>query len=219
MMNESLNQISLGTSWKDEGFEPACCDRSQQRYSLHLMGPLADRPDASIVAQVLTGNTDAYGVLVNRYRDVYTRFAARMLGSLEDADDALQLAFVRAFRNLGQCRDPEKFGSWLYQIVVNECRTLGARRTKREKRLIRDDSKIESAATGDPSDDAALRDEIQHALNRLDPQQREAFLLRHVEGMGYEEMSEITGVGISALKMRVKRAAERLRGFLEGAVT
>jgi RNA polymerase sigma-70 factor (ECF subfamily) len=183
------------------------------------MGPLADRPDASVVAQVLTGNTDAYGVLVSRYRDVYTRFAVRMLGSLEDADDALQLAFVRAFRNLGQCRDPEKFGSWLYQIVVNECRTLGARRTKREKRLIRDESKLESAATADPSDDAALRDEIQHALNRLDPQQREAFLLRHVEGMGYEEMSEITGVGISALKMRVKRAAERLRGFLEGAVT
>jgi RNA polymerase sigma-70 factor (ECF subfamily) len=182
------------------------------------MGPLADRPDASIVAQVLTGNTDAYAVLVNRYRDNYTRFAARMLGSLEDADDALQLAFVRAFRNLGQCRDPEKFGSWLYQIVVNECRTLGARKTKREKRLVRDEAKVESAATSDPSVDAALRDEIQHALDRLDPPQREAFLLRHVEGIGYEEMSQITGVGVSALKMRVKRATERLRGFLEGAV-
>ena len=183
------------------------------------MGNLADSPDASIVAQVLTGNTDAYGLLVNRYRDAYTRFAARMLGSLEDADDALQLAFVRAYRNLGQCRDPEKFGSWLYQIVVNECRTLGARRTKREKRLVRDDARIESATAPDTSADSALRDEIQHALNRLDAQQREAFLLRHVEGLGYEEMSEITGVGISALKMRVKRATERLRGFLEGAVT
>jgi RNA polymerase sigma-70 factor (ECF subfamily) len=183
------------------------------------MGPLADRPDASIVALVLTGNTDAYGVLVNRYRDTYTRFAARMLGSLEDADDALQLAFVRAFRNLGQCRDPEKFGSWLYQIVVNECRTLGARRTKREKRLVRDEAKVEAASTPDPSIDAALRDEIQNALNKLDLQQREAFLLRHVEGLGYEEMSDITGVGISALKMRVMRATERLRGFLEGAVT
>ncbi len=183
------------------------------------MGPLADQPDASIVAQVLAGNTDAYGILVNRYRDTYTRFAARMLGSLEDADDALQLAFVRAFRNLRQCREPDRFGSWLYQIVVNECRTLGARRTKREKRLVRDESKVDSAATPDTSNDAALRDEIQHALNRLDAQQREAFLLRHVEGLGYEEMSDITGVGVSALKMRVKRATEKLRGFLEGAVT
>jgi RNA polymerase sigma-70 factor, ECF subfamily len=183
------------------------------------MGQLADRPDASIVAAVLTGNVDAYGALVCRYRDAYTRFAARMLGNLEDADDALQLAFVRAYRNLGQCRDPDRFGSWLYQIVVNECRTLGARRTRRELRLVRDDSKLENTAAPDTSADTALRDEIQHALDRLDAGHREAFLLRHVEGMGYEEMSEITGVGVSALKMRVKRATDRLRGFLEGAVT
>ena len=180
---------------------------------------MADRPDASVIAQVLTGNTDAFGILVTRYRDTYTRFAARMLGSLEDADDALQLAFVRAYRNLGQCRDPERFGSWLYQIVVNECRTLASRRTRRERRLIHDEAKLDEAATQHPEAAHALRDEIQHALDRLDAGQREAFLLRHVEGMGYEEISEITGVGISALKMRVKRATEKLRGLLEGVVT
>ena len=98
------------------------CDRNARYSSLLGMGNgnLSERPDASIVAAVLTGNTDAYSVLVYRYRDAYTRFAAHMLGSLEDADDALQLAFVRAFRNLAQCRDPDRFGSWLYQIVVNE---------------------------------------------------------------------------------------------------
>jgi RNA polymerase sigma-70 factor (ECF subfamily) len=84
---------------------------------------------------------------------------------------------------------------------------------------VRDDAKLENAAAPDTSSDAALRDEIQHALDRLDADQREAFLLRHVEGLGYEEMSDITGVGVSALKMRVKRATERLRGFLEGAIT
>ena len=183
------------------------------------MGHLADHPDASIVAAVLTGNTDAYGILVSRYRDAYARFAARMLGSLEDADDALQLAFVRAYRNLGQCRDPDRFGSWLYQIVVNECRTLAARRTRRERRMIRDDAKMDAASTEHPAGETALRDEIQHALDRLDSAQREAFLLRHVEGLGYEEISEITGVGISALKMRVKRGTERLRELLEGVVT
>lgn len=182
-------------------------------------GGLNDRPDASIVAAVLTGNTDAYGVLVARYRDAYTRFAAHMLGSLEDADDALQLAFVRAFRNLAQCRDPDRFGSWLYQIVVNECRTLGARRTKRERRIIRSDAEMSGASTNHPAEDMALNDEIQYALSRLEPAQREAFLLRHVEGLGYEEMAEITGDGISALKMRVKRATARLRDLLEGVVT
>jgi RNA polymerase sigma-70 factor (ECF subfamily) len=65
----------------------------------------------------------------------------------------------------------------------------------------------------------ALHDEIQFALSRIEPGQREAFLLRHVEGLSYEEISEITGVGISALKMRVKRATARLRDLLEGVVT
>jgi RNA polymerase sigma-70 factor (ECF subfamily) len=182
-------------------------------------GHLTDRPDASIVAAVLTGNTDAYGVLVCRYRDAYTRFAAHMLGSLEDADDALQLAFVRAFRNLAQCRDPDRFGSWLYQIVVNECRTLAGRRAKRERRMIRDEPGLNGASTNHPADNSALNDEIEYALSRLEPGQREAFLLRHVEGLSYEEISEITGIGISALKMRVKRATARLRDLLEGVAT
>ena len=183
------------------------------------MENLSDRPDASIVAAVLTGNTDAYSVLVCRYRDAYTRFAAHMLGSMEDADDALQLAFVRAYRNLAQCRDPEKFGSWLYQIVVNECRTLGARRARRERRMVRDEEKAASASTNHPANDMALHDEIKHALGKLEAGQREAFLLRHVEGLSYEEIAEITGIGISALKMRVKRATARLRDLLEGVVT
>ena len=197
------------------------CDPNVPYCSLLSMGhgSLSERPDASIVAAVLTGNTDAYGVLVYRYRDAYTRFAAHMLGSLEDADDALQLAFVRAFRNLAQCRDPDKFGSWLYQIVVNECRTLASRRAKRERRMIRSDERMNGASTNHPASEMALHDEIQYALSRLEQAQREAFLLRHVEGLSYEEISEITGDGISALKMRVKRATARLRDLLEGVVT
>ena len=63
----------------------------------------------------------------------------------------------------------------------------------------------------------AWREEIQNALNRLTPEHREAFVLKHVEDLSYEEMAEITGAGISALKMRVKRACEQLQGFLEEA--
>ena len=59
--------------------------------------------------------------------------------------------------------------------------------------------------------------EIDRALDQLDSEQREAFLLKHVEGLSYEEMSELTGAGVSALKMRVKRACDRLRGLLQEA--
>src|SRR3954468_2453639 len=111
-----------------------------------VMRDLAERPDASIVAAILSGNTDAYSILVCRYRDAFTRFALRMLGSMEDADDALQLAFVRGFRNLNQCRDPDRFGAWLYQIVVNECRTLAARRSKREKKFAQSESALDNVS-------------------------------------------------------------------------
>jgi RNA polymerase sigma-70 factor (ECF subfamily) len=66
-----------------------------------------------------------------------------------------------------------------------------------------------------PAERTAWREEIERALSRLDPEQREAFLLKHVEELSYEEMAEITGAGISALKMRVKRACDRLRQLLE----
>ena len=61
---------------------------------------------------------------------------------------------------------------------------------------------------------AAWREELDRALQRLDTDQREAFLLKHVEDLGYDEMAAVTGVGVSALKMRVKRACERLRVLL-----
>lgn len=67
--------------------------------------------DAVVVAAILAGDTHAFTVLLARYRDAYTRFAVRMLGNREDADDALQSAFIRAYRNLGKCEDPAKFGS------------------------------------------------------------------------------------------------------------
>lgn len=172
--------------------------------------------DAAAVAAVLAGDPDAFGVLVERYRDAYTRFAVRMLGNLEDADDALQAAFLRAYRKLDRCRDPERFGAWLYQIVINECRTLCARRDRRERRLVRTDDWLEHPVPADDGGDHALRAEIQRALQRLDAGQREAFVLKHVEELSYEEMAELTGLGESALKMRVKRACARLRELLEG---
>jgi RNA polymerase sigma-70 factor (ECF subfamily) len=175
-----------------------------------------DRPDAAVIADVLAGDVEAYAVLVRRYRDAYTRYAVRMLGDRADADEALQSAFLRAFRALAKCQDRDRFGGWLYQIVVNECRTRAARRGRRERRFVRDEVALERALTDHPADDLALGDEIRHALEQLELEQREAFLLKHVEGLSYEEIAEITGVGISALKMRVKRACDRLRELLEG---
>ncbi|HWP04063.1 MAG TPA: sigma-70 family RNA polymerase sigma factor, partial [Gemmatimonadaceae bacterium] len=85
---------------------------------------------------------------------------------------------------------------------------------RRERTFVHDEVALLTASEEHPAERVAWREEIQRALARLDPEQREAFLLKHVEELGYEEMSELTGVGVSALKMRVKRACERLRAML-----
>lgn len=175
------------------------------------------RPDTIIVAEVLAGDTEAYAALVNRYQDEYIRFAVRMLGNHDDADEALQSAFVRAFRALAQCRDPDRFGAWLYHIVANECRSKATMRGRRERRFVRDEGALELALAEHPAESDAMREEIECAIGQLEVDQREAFLLKHVEGLSYEEMAAITGAGTSALKMRVKRACDRLRELLNGA--
>lgn len=171
--------------------------------------------DGELVRAVIGGDTEAFAQLVNRYRRTYARFAVRMLGNRDDAEDVLQLAFVRAYRGIGRCEDPERFAGWLYQIVINECRTYLSRRNKRDRRFV-DESKGGNPSTDHPAATLAIRDEILDAVARLSTEQREAFLLKHVEELSYEEMQRITGVSESALKMRVKRACERLRELLEG---
>ncbi|HLS48047.1 MAG TPA: RNA polymerase sigma factor [Gemmatimonadales bacterium] len=172
--------------------------------------------DGVVVRRVLDGDTEAYRVLVGRYRDRFARFAFRMLGNREDAEDALQDAFVRAYRALPQCAEPDRFDNWCFRILANRCRTRGARRGRHEATF--SSNELALARAPDPSalqgDGLAEREEIARALARLDPVSREAFLLKYLEEMTYDEMAAVTGEGVSALKMRVKRACERLRHIL-----
>src|SRR6266704_1672635 len=94
--------------------------------------------DAELVRRVRTGDIGAYGVLVSRYRDRLGRYAIHMIGDREDAEEALQDSFVRAYRSLARCDDPARFGAWLYGILVNRCRTVGARASRRRRLFIRE---------------------------------------------------------------------------------
>ena len=174
--------------------------------------------DAELIAAVLAGEIEAFSDLIRRYQDTCARFAVRMLGSRVDADDALQSAFMRAFRGLRSCREPARFGGWLYQIVINECRTYATRQRRRELRFTPAPNAIERAVA--PGSEVEVESDvsghIEHALAMLPADQREAFLLKHVEELTYDEMAEMTGVSVSALKMRVKRACDGLRDLLEG---
>ena len=167
--------------------------------------------DAADVQRVLAGDVDAYAALVDRYYDRCARFAIRMLGNRDDAEDALQATFLRAYRALNRYQERDRFSAWLYRILVNQCRSVAARRTHRERVFVREEAYLLNAPDQTPNWSGEEEEFVQRVLAELEPLLREAFLLKHIEEMSYEEMSALTGVGVSALKMRVKRACDRLR--------
>lgn len=170
--------------------------------------------DGDLVRRVLAGDAHAYAGLVARHRDRLVRYAKHVLGSREEAEEAVQDAFVRAYRSLARCDGPERYGPWLFGILVNRCRTRYAQTARRAAVLVHDELAIARALSPEDSDETAWRDAVEWALARLEPAYREAFLLKHVEDLTYEEMAEHTGAGVSALKMRVSRACEQLRVML-----
>lgn len=170
--------------------------------------------DAALIVRILDGDRESFGVLVDRYHEDCRRLAARLLGNRDDAADAVQETFIRAFRGLGGYRERERFRSWLYRILVNRCRTIAGRRARHDARFVAD-PRADGLAVDRSGADAELRDALQGALGALPEPLREAVLLKHGEGLDYQEMSRITGAGVSALKMRVKRGCEALRPRLE----
>ncbi len=178
---------------------------------------LATMTDAMLVRRVLDGDVAAFTTLVDRHAAACTRFATRMLGNREDAEDATQETFLRAYRSLARYEERQVFRTWLFQILINRCRTAVVRRERRHRMFLVDDNAIALAAVRPATEASDLRAELQRAIDALDPDQREAFLLKHVEQLSYDEMAAATGVGVSALKMRVKRACDRMQWLLREA--
>ena len=162
------------------------------------------------------GDRASFTQLVEHYYPRAMRFALQMRRSREDAEEAVQDTFLRVHDNLAGFRDDAPFDPWFFRILGNRCRTLLARRRRHHEVVEYGDlpSDAASPSTADLSHDDFSRD-VQRALAELPAEQREAFLLRHVNEMEYDEMTIVTGAKGSTLRMRVKRAVDSLRGMLQ----
>jgi RNA polymerase sigma-70 factor (ECF subfamily) len=171
--------------------------------------------DAELVQRSRAGDARAFGVLVGRHHAACWRFAVHMLGDRTDAEEVVQDAFWRAYRALERYDERDQFRGWLFRILTNLCRNALTSRGRRTRRFVHDELAMASAPAPAPYRRLGVEDgALQRALRQLDPLQREAVLLKYAEGLEYGEMVALTGVGESALKMRVKRGAERLRALL-----
>ena len=180
--------------------------------------PVIGMTDGALVRRTLDGDARAFTELVDRHAAACLRFATRMLGDRSEAEDVAQETFLRAFKALGNYDERLPFRTWLFSILINRCRTAMSQRMRRERRVVFDSEALARSSVEASQESIELREELNRAIAGLSPEQREAFLLRHIEELSYEEIMSATGVGMSALKMRVKRACERLQQLLTEGV-
>jgi RNA polymerase sigma-70 factor (ECF subfamily) len=167
--------------------------------------------DAADVARAARGDTTAFERVYRRHHGRVHALASRMVGS-EEADDATQEIFFRAWTKLGSYRGEAAFSTWLHRLAMN----LLIRRADRVRRIDTTTVTLERevAVATNPSVDARL--DVDRALAALAPGLRAAVILHDIEGYSHEEVGELLNISMTAARMRLYRARVALRAFAAG---
>ena len=167
-------------------------------------------PDEALVRRAQRGDRMAFERLVDRHQHRLFTLAARSLGSRQDAEDAVQEAFLRAWRGLGGFRGGSLFSTWLYRICLNAAHDTRARRGAEPSEV--------AETVPDARDRLAERElssELQAALSALDESHRVTVILHDVLGCSYAEVAEATDVAEGTVKSRLFRARRELAQLLD----
>jgi RNA polymerase sigma-70 factor (ECF subfamily) len=165
--------------------------------------------DADLISRVRRGDVEGFNHLVSRWEKRVFNYLLRLTGSQEDAMDLSQEAFLKAYQNIRKLDDPARFGPWLYRIAHNEAHSLF--RKRRPETALEEAPPERNAAPGFSMD---LSLAVTAALDRLNPDQREAVVLKVYEGFKFEEMAEILECPVSTVKSRLYTALDLLKSEL-----
>ena len=165
--------------------------------------------DADLISRVRRGDVEAFNHLVSRWEKRVFNYLLRLTGSQEDAMDLSQEAFLKAYQNIRKLDDPARFGPWLYRIAHNEAHSLF--RKRRPETALEEAPPERSTAPGFSMD---LSLAVTAALDRLNPDQREAVVLKVYEGFKFEEMAEVLECPVSTVKSRLYTALDLLKSEL-----
>ncbi|WOQ17043.1 RNA polymerase sigma factor SigM [Raineyella sp. W15-4] len=177
-----------------------------------MTGPPEPPTDEELLAAHVDGDPEAFAVLVGRHQDRLWSVAVRTLGDPDDAADALQEAYLRAFRRAHTFRGDARVATWLHRIVINSCLDR-IRYLKRRPTTPLDPERVVSAAPGDDPPDA-LVDAVTEALGQITPDQRAALILVDMEGFSVEEAAGMLGCAPGTIKSRCSRGRARLAALL-----
>ena len=171
---------------------------------------MGDTDDAAVVTRCLNGEHNAYEAIVTRYQRGLFNVALRMLGNYEDARDATQNAFIKAYEHLDSFNTEQRFFSWLYRILKNEClNVLRGRRPSEPVSL--------GLPAGEGEDPIEVRERhraVQEALMALSMEYREVVVLRHFTDLSYDEIAATLGIPSKTVKSRLYTARQQLGELL-----
>ena len=166
--------------------------------------------DPIVVDRVLSGDTAAFALLVERYQKVVYNVALRFLQENDEAEDVAQTVFLKVYERLSTFDRRQKFFSWLYRIAVNE--SLNHLRQRRPMESMTEQSSTANAQEEvEQADTARL---IREAIEMLTPDQKAVIVLRHYEGLAYDEIAAVLSITEQKVRSRLFTARQVLRELL-----
>ena len=172
--------------------------------------------DGELVAMTLGGNSEAFATLVERYDRAVYHLAYRTLHNVEEARDATQEAFFKAYRSLRTFKQGAKFSTWIFAIAYHAC----CDRLSRNKRYSNEEMPERADPSPGPEREAIALDEarrLRAAIDALPEKYRTVITLYHLQGKQYEEIAEVLGLPMGTVKTHLFRAKEQLRKLLSAA--
>ncbi len=178
--------------------------------------------DILLIEKFKKGDESVFDRLVLKYQDKLYNLCRHMLGNADDAEDAAQDTFIKAYRNLSNFRPEVSFYTWLYRIAVNTC--LDYRKRPFFESLFRKSDEGEryylETASDEPSPEKLYESKqlglaLSKSLGKLSLKLRTVIILKEIEDLSYEEMAEVLDISIGTVKSRLSRAREELKKLLK----
>jgi len=175
--------------------------------------------DAELVAQVIAGDIEVYGQLMQRYEAKLLRYVSYILGGDYASADVVQESFIKAYANLRSYKLKYSFSAWVYRIAHNTAINVAK---KNKKYIAMPDNEVIDTlpefsipdTLADEADRALLGKSLQASFTKLAPKYREPLLLNLVEGYGYQEIAEILQLPINTVATRIRRAKQQMQSLL-----
>lgn len=171
--------------------------------------PTTELTDEQLAAEAAREGSDgpAFTTLLERFQDRVWRVCFRLMGNAEDASDAAQEVFVRLFLQRGKFEGRSRYSTWVHGIAIRTC--LMMRRSRGRRR--RHEAQAPQTSRPDPQSHAEASLDAYRVLECVDEEDRALLILKYAEGHSHEELAEMFNISVSACKMRISRARERLQ--------